>query len=93
MKHVKDFNMNENNEYPNYFTVGDLKKMLNNIPDNLPIGKSGHFGEFNPMDEFDFSVGKARMIKKRYYGSWRKADEEYSSIFEINSPDIGPSPD
>ena len=74
-----------------FFTVGDLKKILENVPDNLPVGKSGHFGEFNPMDKGDFWVTTSRPVPKNR--SWGSALNIDMPILEITSPDIGPDPD
>lgn len=48
-----------------FFTVGDLKKLLETIDDNLPVGVVGHFGEFIPVDQYDFREGKARLVPSR----------------------------
>lgn len=84
-------------KYPKYFTVKDLKELLNNIPDDLPIGCSGHFGEFHAMDENDFriSLSQLRPLAKNgdYTLSWRHMDEDKSPIFSIVSPNIGDEPD
>jgi len=74
-----------------YFTVGDLKKLLKDIPDDLPVGKSGHFGEFNPMDKYDFRVRTSNPVP--IGKSWRNMIHIDMSILEINSPDLGELPD
>jgi len=79
------------NKYPEYFTVKDLKKMLEKIPDDLPIGRAGHFGEFCEMDKYDFSVVKASKVPVRK--GWRDMDQEKIDVFQVISPDIGPDPD
>ena len=87
------------NQYPKYFTVGDLRKLLerSDIPNDLPIGRVGHFGEFVKMDKHDFQLSSARMIpvdrRTGFEKGWRNADEHKSQIFEIISPDIGEEPD
>lgn len=92
---IKKFN--ENVKYKEYFKVKDLIKILQDVDPELPVGKSGHFGEFNPMDQFDFTVGHARFNPKGIssgYTGWRKLTQfPYQEIFEITSPDIGPDPD
>jgi len=75
-----------------FFTVGDLKKLLENVPDNLPIGISGHFGEFHPMDEYYFRETTSHLIPENKWG-WRDKEEVATPIFQITSPDIGPEPD
>lgn len=75
----------------NYFTVKDLKTFLETIPDELPIGKTGHFGEFHPMDKYDFIITYARPVPKDK--GWRDALNVNMPILQITSPDIGPEPD
>lgn len=82
------------NKYPKYFTVGDLRKLIKNISDDLPIGVVGHFGEFVKADNFlNFKVSNARLIPESEFEDWKKADSFMSPIFEIISPDIGEPPD
>jgi len=79
-------------KYPSYFTVGDLERLLQDIPKDLPIGVIGHFGEFIKMTEGGFKIGKASLIPgDGYY--WRKMDDYKSQVFEVVAPDIGPEPD
>jgi len=74
-----------------FFTVGDLKKFLENLPDNLPIGKSGHYGEFNPMSEDDFWVTTAQPMPKNER-IIRRLNVDMP-ILQITSPDLGEDPD
>ena len=74
-----------------FFTVGNLKKYLNTISDDLPIGTSGHFGEFNPMNKSDFWVTTSHPVPSNR--SWRYALDVDMPILNIISPDIGPDPD
>jgi hypothetical protein len=37
------------------YTVGKLKQLLENLPDDMEIGDSGHFGEF--LECYDINVG------------------------------------
>jgi len=75
----------------NFFTVGDLKKLLQNIPDYLPVGINGHFGEFYPMDKSNFlkTISHPVPINK----GWRNMLNMKMPIFEITSPYIGEEPD
>lgn len=73
------------------FTVGDLKKMLADVPDSLPIGVSGYFGEFKPMDRGDFSLDLAHLVP--IGEGWREMEQEPTKIFSITSPELGPCPD
>ena len=75
-------------KYPKYFTVKELKDLLVNIPEDLPIGR---VGQFLHMSKSDFSVSKAQLVPK--HSSWRNKDMQFSFIFEIISPDLGPDPD
>ena len=83
---------NVKGELPDYFTIKDLKDLIKNLPDDLPVGTSGHFGEFHPMDKYDFDICITRPIPKNKM-SWRDALNDEIKILQINSPDIGPSPD
>jgi hypothetical protein len=85
-------------KYKPYFTVKDLIQLLQTVDENLPVGKSGHFGEFHPMDIYDFNVTKSRFDPQgeniENYVGWRELVEFHQQpIFEINSPDIGEVPD
>lgn len=39
-----------------YSTVGDLKRVISDLPDDMFIGVEGHFGELNKLDVRDISV-------------------------------------
>ena len=79
-------------KYPKYFTTGELKKLFDKVPNDLPVGTSGHFGEFLMMTKYDFRISEARLIQgDGCY--WRDADDHKSPIFSITSPDPGPEPD
>ena len=72
-------------------SVGELKKVLDKFPDDTPVGRTGHFGEFNPMHPFDIHAGKAYPAPD----GWRRASgkAEEIEILDIVSPDLGPNPD
>lgn len=73
-------------------TVGQLKRLLEKIDDNLPIGVVGHFGEFNPVWNIsDFHKGKAHLVPDGE--GWRQMDNFESDVFLIPEMDIGPCPD
>lgn len=90
---VKKFN--ERINYKQYFTVQDLIDHLQKFDPELPVGKSGHFGELNPMDESDFYESEASYNPKGHsYQSWTKLVQfPRQKILNINCPDIGPDPD
>lgn len=73
-------------------TVKDLKKILQDLPDDMLVGKIGHFGEFREMEKYDFAVSQAALIPKGGY--WRDADFDHlTQVLSISTPDIGPTPD
>jgi len=78
-------------ELPDYYTIKDLKELIKELPDDLPIGSVGHFGEFLPMSKYDFTISKTNPNKKGQTG-WRNVIQDQISIFDINSPDKGESP-
>jgi hypothetical protein len=85
--------------YPKYFTVGQLKELLENVPPELPIGVKGHFGEFieagQPNYDY-FKVGEAYLVPKAIDGCWTgwgDHDNEKTKVFLIPRIDIGPDPD
>lgn len=76
----------------NLFTVGDLINLLNSYDKNLPIGVVGHFGEFHPIDKFDFRTSNVH--EKLSYEQKRKdVKAKEFKILAINAPDIGEEPD
>jgi hypothetical protein len=80
------------NKIYTFFTVGELKRLLANIDDNLPIGVVGHFGEFIPVrNRSDFCRGEAYLVPDNE--SWRNMDNHKSDVFLIPEIDIGPEPD
>jgi hypothetical protein len=74
-----------------FFTVGDLKKKLENFPDELPVGRAGHFGEFLPQDEDDIYVWNAYPVPINK--SWRDAPRINMPILQFASQNPGPDPD
>lgn len=92
---IKKFN--EKINYKKYFTVKDLINHLQKFDEDLPVGKNGHFGEFNHMDESDFyeveSNYNPKGISSNYQG-WRELIRyPRQKILNIDCPDIGPDPD
>lgn len=65
-------------------TVGQLKKALIGLPENLPCGVSGYFGEFNAM----YFPPKRKIIKTKVFGEGRKID-----ALILDHVDIGEEPD
>jgi len=55
---------------PDYFTVGQLKELLADLSDDLPIGTVGHFGELESMDASHFRQTQANPIPAGCF-SWR----------------------
>ena len=77
---------------PKFFTVGDLKQLLASLNDSLPVGVVGHFGEFLPMNEHNFRKGQGRLIPAGSF-YWRDAEDRYTDVLVVETPDIGPEPD
>jgi hypothetical protein len=71
------------------FTVKDLKKLLANVPDNLPIARIGYFGEAYFLDKNDFN------IKESYFtdSGWQGENRKNLKVLSICVPSIGPEPD
>lgn len=40
-----------------HLTVGKLKEKIKDLPDDLPVGKIGHFGEALLCEDYDIRVG------------------------------------
>lgn len=89
-KHIKSFNESLK-QTQKFFTVRDLKLLLNSFDDDLPIGRRGHFGEFHPMDAGDIYRSTARIVPRNK--GWRSMANEPTDILEIISYDIGEVPD
>lgn len=71
-----------------YMTVGELKRMLENYDDELPVGGIGHFGEI-----LEFEV---EGVQDAHNSNWR--DDLHKGklpfkILEVNVQDAGPEPD
>ena len=70
-------------EKPN-FTVGDLKKILKDIPNDTPIGITDYYGEFR---EFSYLPE----VKTNLRTAFGRVKIPISFCFE--AVDIGPEPD
>jgi len=73
-----------------FFTVKDLKDILNKLPDELPVGTCGHYGEFIPMDKYNFSKRSAHPVPNNK--SWRFALNINMPVFNISTPYSGEEP-
>ena len=60
-------------------TVKSLKFMLSTLPEDMRVGKIGHYGEFHTMDKYSFSVVPIMGETER--------------VLDVHTPDIGPEPD
>ena len=75
-------------------TVKDLIEHLKQMDQDAPVGRTGHFGEFHPMDKFDFYEGKSYLVLPTQ--EWRQFSYDSNlkiKVIDIISPDIGPDPD
>ena len=68
-------------KFGEFFTVKDLKKWLESVPDYLPVGTNNHFGEFEKMDEYDFTISTTRITP-----------DIILPFLQITTPDIGEEP-
>ena len=73
------------------FKVVDLKRILNNLPDDMPIGRVGYFGECILMEEDDISVRDCFITPNM--GNWRDHNRRQIKVLDFISPDIGDAPD
>lgn len=80
-------------------TVGKLKELLNSLPEDMPVGRVGHFGEIHFMTAGDLYTRKA------YYNvdengatvpsweAWRRGSKQVKiDVLDFNTPDIGEEP-
>ena len=71
-----------------HLTVGDLRNSIKDLPEDMLIGRCGHFGEFVGVN--DIQVTNAYITPD---GNWRNKNREFIQILEIETPDLGPDPD
>lgn len=76
-----------------FFTVGDLKKLLENIDESLPVGGVGHFGEFIPA-ESDFAKFCTRIVDlvPEDEGQYNRRPKKIK-VFLVPHILLGPDPD
>jgi hypothetical protein len=65
-------------------TIKELKEAIKDLPDEMLIGSSGHYGEF--LDCYGFSV--IEVTKYAFFD-----DGEKFKIFSISIEDAGEEPD
>lgn len=79
------------------FTVADLKSLLVGIDDNLPVGVIGHYGEFLPLDKYNFRIAPAAVDftgqKRNHWESREILQNPEASVLAIEPVDRGPEPD
>lgn len=83
--------LNKLNLDDNLFTIGDLKKILEQYPDELPVGCMGHFGEFYNQEKNDIYINYAYVVPEGK--SWRNMSNIKIPFLNIISPNIGELPD
>jgi hypothetical protein len=79
------------------FTVGDLKRKLAQIPDDVVIVRKTHFGDAIAVEESAFHwqrtpvtiVDSAWQIAQPHHTEFPRVP----SVLAIEPPDIGPEPD
>lgn len=74
-----------------FFTVKNLKLILEKVDENLPVGVVGHFGEFIPANSDSFCIRKAHLVPSNK--TWRSMNSEETDIFSIPVIDLGSDPD
>lgn len=62
-------------------TIMELKEMIKDLPDDMPVGSDGHFGELLEC----FEAGVISVYKNR--------SQEKQEIFSIKIEDAGEYPD
>jgi len=67
-------------------TVGKLKEKLAELPDDMPVGCVGWFGEFNTVSSSSVSVCKT-------YVEDRESGNIELEVFNFEAPDIGRCPE
>ena len=70
-------------------TVGQLRKLLEEYPDDLPIGVIGHFGEVLPVYKDCCSKENGYITPDAF---WHNTTREYIEILCIETPDLGEDP-
>lgn len=84
----------------NHLTIGDLKKIIQDLPEDMLVGRVGHFGEAHFMSKGDFGVKTAYFnqykdgrVCKNWRGEHRMTERVDVEVFEVSSPDIGETPE
>ncbi len=71
--------------------ISDLKEYIKDLPNDMPIGTVGHFGELLLCDKEDLTTRKGYLTAD---GMWRSDSlEENVKVFSIYFEDLGPEPD
>lgn len=72
-------------------TVGELKELLKELPEDMPVVTVGHFGESVKRDPYDFEVkrGPNTLVD---YGWQRDGEEIEEAVFNVSNADIGEIP-
>jgi len=70
-------------------TVDQLRKLLEEYPDDLPIGVIGQFGEVLPIYKDCCTKQNGYITPDEF---WRNPKQEYLDILCIETPDIGEDP-
>ena len=74
----------------NSMSVGDLMKILAELPESMLVGKKGHFGEFLAMSKHDTYKAVAYITPDGYWGNDYK---ENIDVLVLNTQELGPDPD
>lgn len=72
------------------WTVKDLNKWLEQLPESLPLATIGHFGEFNAVAGGSFTVAECSVSPE---GDWRSGVSTDVSVVNVTGADIGADPD
>jgi hypothetical protein len=67
-------------------TVGKLKKIIENMPDDAPVLQVDPFSEY-AYDIKDMSYGRSKIVlitkkRKRFYNSWK--DKDFNNFLDDN---------
>lgn len=72
-------------------TVGDVIAALKELPEDMPIGSHGHFGEIELFRKSDLPDKFKGYVTASI--SWRDDNREYIEAVQLPSYDHGPDPD
>lgn len=73
-----------------YLTVGELRKKLENLPDDMKVVVIGHFGEGIRVRDFGCKLRDSCQVVDSYWEDY--GGKELEDVFEIPHTEIGDEP-